>query len=427
MSSIVFANKSLALATGLRWSVLNASPAKSGATIRMARRTVGATKYVVDQVDEQAYLGLFTPGVTALDMSNSKHRNIHSLAMVFIEAVLRSSEIDRSMLHAILAVSHQEGAQGGTTALVIIEGGKIIHDGLESFGRAVEIINEHRSREEKFQLFCDKDEFDDATIIEWNSLAEYASKNTHAQGIPRDPAQYAAMFAVLFAVGSYGAYYYFIALPEKRAEEARKKAELDRTPLYLQALEEAMQKAGWAIPSMVSQIQKLNSDTYFHKGWALKGLDCNVNGCLETWDRIGGMVPELMQMRQGGTYIPERSISDKVAAIQMPIAGEAAKLTHEMIPMGGVGVHKLVKPVLNKLENAGAMGQFGENMTWPVMPMTGVKSDVVVKRTRLEIHYKQPFAVEALKEMPGNFVPESFVLSTAQGMSISIKGFVYEK
>lgn len=427
MSSIIFANKTIALATGLRWSVLNASPGKPGAAIRMAGRSVGATKYVVDHIDEQAYLGLYSPGVAALDMGNSKHRNIHSLALVFIEAVLRSSEIDRSMLHAILAVSHQEGVQGGTTALVIIEGGRIIHDGLESFGRAIEIVNEHRTRDEKFQLFCDKDEFDDATIIDWSSLIQYSSKQTLTQSIPRNPAQYAALLSVIFAVGSYGAYYYLVALPAKRAEEARKKAEQDRTPLYLKALEEAMQNAGWSIPSMIDHLRKLNTDTYFHNGWALKGLDCNVNGCVETWDRIGGMVPDLMQMRQGGAYLPDRSISDKSASIQMPHEGVGAKLTHEMIPPGGVNVHKLIKPALNKLENAGATGQFGENMTWPVMPMTGVRSDVVVKRTRLEIHYKQPFAVETLNEMPANFIPESFTLSTAQGMSISIKGFVYEK
>lgn len=111
----------------------------------------------------------------------------------------------------------------------------------------------------------------------------------------------------------------------------------------------------------------------------------------------------------------------------MPLKAEGAKLTHEMIPAKGIDVHKAIKPPLNKIENAGGAGQLGETMTWPVMPMTGVRSDVVIKRTRLEINYKYPFAIETLNEMPANFVPESFLLSSGQEMSISIKGFVYEK
>ena len=82
MSSIVYANKSLALATGLRWSVLNAAPSKVGAATRIAGRSVGATKFVVDRYAEQNYLGLYTPGVSIADVSNAKRRKIHSLALV---------------------------------------------------------------------------------------------------------------------------------------------------------------------------------------------------------------------------------------------------------------------------------------------------------------------------------------------------------
>ena len=429
MSSIVYANKSLALATGLRWSVLNAAPSKAGAATRIAGRSVGATKFVVDRYAEQNYLGLYTPGVSIADVSNAKRRKIHSLALVFVEAVLRSSEIERSMLYAILAVSQQDGSQSTTanTALVIIDGGRIIYDGLESFARATEIINDHRSRDGRFQLFSDSEDFVDANIINWASLIEYAGSSNITKNIPRNPAQYFVLLAVILGIGGYGTYYQLVTLPAKRAEEARKRAEADRTPIYLKALEEAMQNAGWSVPSMVSHIKNLDASTYFYQGWVLKSMDCNVNACTEVWDRLGGSVTDLMQMRNGGQYIPEKSIPDKTATVQMPLKAEGAKLTHEMIPAKGIDVHKAIKPPLNKIENAGGAGQLGETMTWPVMPMTGVRSDVVIKRTRLEINYKYPFAIETLNEMPANFVPESFLLSSGQEMSISLKGFVYEK
>lgn len=428
MSSIVFSNKSLAIASGLRWSVLNAqsSRARSNA-VGVAGRSVGATKFIVDHFDDQAYLGLYTPGISGLDLHQGKHRNVHALALVFLQAILQSSEADRSMLYGILSVSPHAENQGDVRAIVIIEGGRITHDGLETRARAVEIINEQRTREQNFQLFSDQDEYDDATLVELGSLIEYATRQTLTAPVPRNPAQYAVVISVLLGLGLYGAYYTLVTLPAKRAEEARKKAEQDRTPLYLQALEDAMQKAGWAVPSMVASLEKLNTDAFFFKGWALKGLDCNVNGCTESWGRHGGTVTQLMEMRPGSSYLPERSVSDKEAVVQMPFDGEPAKLTHEMITLGKINTHKILKPVLNKLENAGATGQFGETMTWPAMQMTGVRPDVIVKRTRLEIAYKHPFAVETLKEMPSNFIPENFVLSTEQGMSISIKGFIYEK
>lgn len=428
MSSIVFSNKSLAIASGMRWSVLNTQSSRSrSSAIGTAGRSVGASKFIVDHSGDQDYLGLYTPGISGLDLSHGKHRNIHSLALVFLQAIQQSSEADRSMLYGILSVSPQAENQGDARAIVVIEAGRITYDGLETRARASEIINEQRAREQNFQLFSDQDEYNDATIVDLPSLVGYADQHTLSDSVPRNPAQYAVLLSVLLGLGFYGAYFTLVTLPAKRAEEARKKAEQDRTPLYLRALEDAMQKAGWSVPSMVVDLQKLDHDIFFFKGWAIKGLDCNVNGCTETWGRHGGSVTELMGMRPGGHYLPERSISDKEAVVQMPFDGQPAKLTNEMITVGGVNTHKVLKPILNKLENAGATGQFGETMTWPTMSMAGVRPDVVVKRTRLEITFNLPFAVETLNLMPPNFIPESFVLSAEQGMSISIKGFVYEK
>lgn len=437
MSTIVYGGKSLSLAAGFRWSVLSA-PTKAGkkagksdksqTAVRLAARSVGATRYVVDAFDGQKYVGLYTQGLSTADMERSNQRRIHSLATVFINAMLQSSELDRSALYGILVTSPtSDHHQGDTRAVVIIEGGRIVHDGIETRVRAAEIVHEHRARQMQFQLFCDLEEYEEMKLIDWPSLVGYADKSTLSSAVPRNPAQYLAILGALVGMGLYGAYHVMVVIPERAAEEARRKAEQDRTPQYLQALQAAMERVGWSAQSMDQHLSKLGSEIAFHKGWALKGLECNVSACTETWARHGGVVTDLMQMRPNSTYQPEGSVADKGAVLQGPVAGEPMKLTMEMLPKGGIPVHVALKPALNRLENAGATGQLGESMTWPVMPMTGVRPDVVVRRTRLEIHYKLPFASQALAAMPVNFVPESFVLAAEQGMSISIKGYVYEK
>ena len=432
MSTIVYGDKSLSLAAGFRWSVLSAldkagKSAKTHAAVRLAARSVGATRYAVDAFDGQKYLGLYTQGLSTSDMERGAQRRIHSLAMVFINAMHQSSDVDRALLYAILVTSPPNDHQGETRAVVIVEGGRIVHDGIETRVRAAEIVHEHRSRQMQFQLFCDLDEYEGVTLIDWPSLVGYADKSTLSSAVPRNPVQYLAMLAAVVGIGLYGAYHVMVVIPEREAEEARRKAEQDRTPQYLQALQTAMERVGWSGQSMEQHLGKLGGDIAFYKGWALKGLECNVSACTETWARHGGVVTDLMQMRPNSTYQPEGSVADKGAVLQAAVNGEPFKLTMEMLPKGGIPVHVALKPALNRLENAGASGQLGESMTWPVMPMTGVRPEVVVRRTRLEIHYKLPFANQVLAAMPVNFVPESFVLAVEQGMSISIKGYVYEK
>lgn len=427
MSTIIYSKKSVAVAAGLRWSVLDAPIKKARASIRNISKSVGATRYSIDRDEDQNYLGLYTPGPNVMGLKAKRAKNIHSLALLFISAMLRSSDIDRSMIHAVLAVSPTDDHQNELRALVVIDGGKIIHDGVETRGRVAEIIADYQGRDDAFQVFSDRDEYQDVTVIDWDELADHANKSTITQAVPVNPAAYGIAALVLLGVAGQGAYYTLVTIPKQKAEEARRRAEQDRTPLYLKALQEAMQNVGWSTPSIISHIQKINSDTYYYKGWGLKTLECNVSACTETWTRYGGSVSDLIAMRPGGQYLAEQSIPDKVAMVRMPIDGQAAVLTQESFLRSGIEVHQAIKPALNKLDNAGANSQWGESSSWPVMPMTGVRQDAVVKRTSLQIHFKYPFTVDTLLELPASYVPESFTVGMEQEMSISIKGFFYEK
>lgn len=427
MSNVIYTNKTAAIAVGLRWSVFDVPKSKTKAELRTLGKAATATRYAIDIEDSQKYLGLYTPGSNVIGPQIKRIPKIYSLALIFLDAILSSSNIDRAMINAVLVISPPDDHQNELRALIVIDSGKIIYDGLESRGRATEIVNDYRIRSEFFQIFSDKEDFEGCTLVDWAALAEHAKKSTSTQSIPRDPIIYLASFALFAIVAGQGAYYQFVTIPEQKAEEARRKAAQDRTPLYVKALQESMKQAGWSIPSMIEHINKLHTETYYYKGWALKNLECGVNTCEETWNRYGGILTDLLAMREGGTYIAEKSMGDKSATIKMPVSGISATLTTEMILSSGLDVHKVIKPVLNKLENAGASSQWGETSTWPTMQMTGVRPDVIVKRTRLEIYSKYPLATETLSELPPNFVPESFSVGMEQDMSITIKGFLYEK
>src|SRR6218665_723913 len=172
-----------------------------------------------------------------------KARRIHSLALAFIAAIARSSNVQRERANAILSAA-PDGAQGQTRALVIIEGGRIVHDSLQARGRATDIVDEYRARGEDFQLFADRPEYDEASLIDLSELAAHAGKASLTRAIARHPAQRVLAWAALTAVALYGAHHRMVVMPHQRAQEARKKVEQDRTPLYLRALDEHNGKTG---------------------------------------------------------------------------------------------------------------------------------------------------------------------------------------
>lgn len=430
MSTIVFRGKNTALACGLRWSVLGETgkSSKINAAIRKAAQTVDAARFAIDQCDGTSYLGLYTESISTADIERgSRNGKIHSLALVFINAMQQSSDVDRSLLFAIFVATPSNDHQGETRAVVVIDAGRVVHDGIENRARAIEIVNEYRARQIQFRVFCDIDEYENSTIIDWDELSGYAEKSNACDKIPRNPVRFLLIALALLGVSLYSAYYVIVVIPNRAAEEARRKAELDRTPIYLQALDKEMERVGWSVPSLVSFTNQLKSVPFFYKGWSLKTMECNVTACTETWERQGGLITDLVKMRPQSAYQPEDSKGDKTAVLHTPNAGESMRLAKEDLIQNGIPLHMALKPPLNVLENAGATGQIGEKMSWPVMPMDGVRPEVVVKRIRVDLSYKLSLLSESLNSLPKNFVPENFSFSASQGMSVTVRGFIYEK
>lgn len=427
MSTIVFKQKSIGIAAGMRWSVLKSSEKKSSKEIRSIAKAVSASHYVIDKDDEsdRKYIGLHT-SVIGVQKGNSKVNQIHSLALIFIDALMSASSLQREMINAMLLIRPDSDDLSDLRAVVVIEAGKIIHDSLESRGRANEILSEYEKRG-GFQIFSDSEISEGVTVIDWFQIFENSSKKTLANKVPRDPILYVFAAAAVLAVAGQGAYYYFVTIPAKKAEEARKRAEADKTPVYLKKLREEMRQVGWERESLLQFIDGLYSQTAFEKGWGLKTLECDVSICTETWSRHGGIVNDLIAMRPKSDYMPKDSIPDKVAVFKTLVNGKHGSITEEDIVRSGVEAHKLMKPSLNTLINAGANAQWGETTSWPQMPMTGVRPDVIVKRTRYEISSKFPYATEIINQLPKNFIPEKISIGFEQDMNVTIKGFVYEK
>lgn len=408
--------------------MLKAGAKKDGKEVRSIAKTAMASHYVIDEDNEsqQKYIGLHATVISAAQKRSAKIKQVHSLALVFLNAIMSASGLGRSMINAVLFVKPEDDELSDLRAIVIIDAGRIIHDSIEARGRATEIVSEYQKRG-GFELFCDSEVFDNATIIDWLQIFDNANKNSLADKVPRDPIFYAFIAAAIFIAAGQGAYYYLVTIPERKAEEARRKAEADKTPVYLKKLREEMVQVGWDRTSLLKFLINLDSQVAFQKGWGLKNMECDVQLCTEAWTRHGGIVNDLMATRPGADYMPQESIPDKVAILKMLSKGQAGQITDEDITPSGVEVHKLMKPALNTLINAGANAQWGETSVWPNMPMTGVRPDVIVKRTRFEVSFKYPYAAEIINQMPKGFMPEKISIGFEQDMNITIKGFVYEK
>ena len=429
MSQIVYQTKGLALASGLKWPVMQETGNRSLSkrrVIRAVARDVRATRYLITQHDDGTYIGLYSPD----ELQRSVKGEIHSLALVFLNALLDARSQDRSMINAVLAMS--VAGDHIKRAVVIINDGHIVHDHVEPAARVHELTTEQRLRlGDALQVFSSEQDIAQSVEVSWEHLIGHANKLSRSQPVPGGLALPLLILAVGCVAGAAFAYHQLITIPAQKEEQRRKAAAADRTGEYVRQMRAALQSVGWDKDQLLADAMGMRTEPYFVSGWALKSVSCSVEGksCTEDWERVGGNLKDLIAARPKLQYVPQESAKDAQASLSRVLDVKATELTPEHLPEQGTGQADMVlRPIVNELVNAGVRVQISEAVAWPPVPLQGVSPAAIIKRRQVSITADYHLIEESIRKLPLHVVPHSYTLATASNpMTVTVVGHAYLK
>ncbi len=431
MSSIVYHFKNEGLAVGLSWSVLT-SEADRGkhlrAKVRAQASLLNATRYVVNTLLTAGYLGLYSPPV----LEAKAPKRVFSLAMVFLEAF---KDIDKNTINAILLMPSSSDSQ--RCALIVIEGGQVVHDRLEKTAEAIAQVQKYRGVPGMtYSVFSDTREIPDCSVLTWEQLLGYRTNLTEMAAIPRNTALILTLAILAIAAIGYATYHYTVLAPARaRAALLAQEAQQNQTPQYLQKLNVELMRVGWEKANLKAMLSQLAEQKSYVKGWVLDQITCDFDkqNCEYRFTRLGGEVAELISIESDKKYDSATSTKD-MALFSKTIKLEAKSLTREVLPEFEAGTVDL-RTRLQRLTNAGA----GVNTTgptpWPTngLDMSKVDKKVIVKRAAAEIKVALPLSESVLGELPEYLVLRNFSIAVATVgdkanlLTLTLKGHSYAK
>lgn len=430
MSHIVYSQKSLSLASGLNWPVLKLGKGRFGAraAVRGPARTVRATKYVsIDNARGDAkHIGLYTPDV----LLQSVKGEIHSLGIVFLEALAKVTSQGRESINAILSME-VDGSDHSKRAVVVISDGNIVHDSVENVSRVRDIVKTWREQlGDVLQIYGSGGDLPDAREVHWADLAANASKRTLMLDVPRNLIFPALLGTVMLAIAAYTAYHYMVVVPGQKAERMRMAAALDRTGDYLSSLQEAVRSVGWEKESFLADLNSLRENPYWTNGWVLDTAECaaDPSNCTEKWVRLGGNLPTLVKERQSLTYEAQEKAKDDEASFARTFQRVGEALSVEALPADATDADMRLRPVVNELVNAGVVVQISEPVAWPPVPLQGVRPDAVIKRRKVTLTADYHLIEQAVRLLPGHVVADGYRMSMNKSpFSASVTAYAYVK
>ncbi|MBS3912793.1 MAG: type 4b pilus protein PilO2 [Hydrogenophaga sp.] len=417
MSKVIHVtNKGVAVVAGIKWSVL---PGKkiTRTGVRQVAKLVSAERYVVVEFEDARYIGLETQDV----LQSRKHKRAIPFALACQEFLFANHPDE---FNAIFVMGLKGDAE--KRALCVVRNGQIAYDGVDQKSKiltlAIDRFNELGGR---CPAYFEHDEAPfEASDITWGDLIEAPLKQKELllKAVPGSPVVPILAFVLLCGIG--GAYVYdqFVIQPQKQADRLKRLAANDRTTPYLNALREASATAGWGFESVSQKLGELQGQPYLVSGWSLIKLRCTVEECVETWNREGGDLLELISARPDGLYLADESRTDDSAVFRFANSGQRAGLDLDGLPNGLVALHQVIRPAIHELANAGfSMSVDAKQVPWPPVASSGVKQEVLVKSSKTTITTSYPFSVDAISRLPKNVLLSAFEINTANPNAFVVK------
>lgn len=426
MSKVVHTSGGTSVVANMHWSVF-LSAKKDRQIIRKTAQMVAGLGYVIDGDEDARQIGFETPDVMAVSGRKASRRS--SFALLCRELLFDIGEGNMSANHNGIFLMHVEG-DSDKRAICAIRNGQIVQDSVEQTARAFSLAEErHREMAGYCQVLAEHDELPITLTqeISWDDLTAYVAKENQLAPVPMSPLVPLALLALVAAIGCGTAYYFMVYQPAVEAEQARRRAEADKTPAYLKALKAASSNAGWERVSLKKAIESLKDRPYFVAGWSLAKVTCGLKRCVETWERQGGDLTELVRANSVATLLPDARLRKDVAVMERVIESIPGRIDLTKLPHGDLDTQVHFKPVIQQLDNAGIRMQLGKDEVWPRFSPRGVKKDVLVMVKKVELTAKYPFSVEALEKAPSNVVYSGFTLKTEDPNEfvITVEGNAY--
>lgn len=410
----------------MRWSVLARAGEKSGGKlIRQKAALTGATRYATSQADSTIHLGLYNEPVLS---KVAPPKTLHSLALVFL-AGLTTEGVDRSSINAALLM--EPDGRPADRAIVIIEGGAIVRDGVEEKSKAIEAAREARETLPSIQIFAQTADLASVTLVSWAELQAGKGASTLVKALPPNTTLLTGLAAVAVVVGAGLLYNELVIKPEEARQRAIRAAAADQTASYVASLRAALDNAGWKTDDLQGSAARLDASPFYFAGWVLEEKTCTPRACVSRWKRQGGELPALTRLLAPASYDIDKSTLD-VSYFTEEIRGQAAQLTVEQLPTMADAATG-IRPILQRLSNAGIVVSSASPERWPPADFTQVSRAAIASRTPFELNgIPLPVAGKVIAELPPYAVLDGFTLAVSPGelagmFKIKLKGYVYAK
>lgn len=366
------------MVVGLSWSVLSSQADQATnlkKRIRVKGNLVSANKYIINTVGENTYIGFYNES----PLEQNKKSRLYSLSMSFL-AQFDGQPIDT--VNSILLMNYHD-----RKVLVIIEGGLITYENIVKDGDHVGIIDASINSGLVFSIYGDSN-YPNIESLNWEDFT--LDKRNQLLSLPANLVLMGSLFGIGCLVGAGIFYYQNIILPEKkRAELLLQNAQQNHTPQYLAQLARELQKVGATSKSLEALTDSFRSENYFHLGWALTQINCDVDAksCEYRYERQGGEVEKLI------TAMPDKKIDTitstrDLAIFRKPFDFEIKSISkNELQPL--VGTTNSLRTFLQKTTNAGATAGSTPTVAWPTqgIEMAKVDKNTVVQQTGVEIRF----------------------------------------
>jgi hypothetical protein len=432
MGSIVYRDGAVGLVAGLSWSVLSSDADRlTGAGLRKKIRRqsslLGASRFVLNPLAGANHLGLYTAPLLSRDKAP---RQMHSLALVFLMAFNRA---DKNSVNAILLMPIQGDDE--RRALVIVEGGQVVHDRIERATDAIALVQKFRNTSGlQYAVFSVGHEVHDATDIGWSQLLATANKNNALQNLPRNIALLASLtVAVVLAVVGLAYFQWVIGPAREHAAQLAKAEQENKTPAYLQKLRQGLSVAGWEVSDLTQFLEQQHQTLAYTKGWGLEKIVCDIDAqqCRYHYTRVGGEIDALIAQLPGKTYDLQTASKD-AAQFNAPFVPVFHSLSRADLPKANAWPVPL-NTRLQRLTDAGAKLATLKEEAWPSQGIELKKVDaaVVVRRAAVEMTLPLPLVPSALAELPPFLGWRSFVLVVNHSsdksalLTVQLKGHRY--
>lgn len=439
MSAIVYSEgkgrSAVRIAAGLRWVVLDGGLGRGKSQtsqIRIQAASIGSSRYVMQKSDAGDTVGLYNDPIVE---DASLKGKIYSLSILMLTGYLQRDGVDPVGINAVLMM--QPSGLPEKRLLIYIEGGQVTLDTILDRDKAIEQAKSQIDISPDAVLYLEHAEVDRAhERISWSDVVELIDKKVSVAVLKSVPVSPYLLPVIVLAIASAGGWYAYDQLvrqPEKRRLASIQAAKKDKTPVYVSASEQALRSTGWDRDDIKNFVFGLMSHPAYVTGWSFAKIACDQSGCISEWSRRGGIVTDLQAaLPNEKMIILSQDGGNQSSTIEKTFMRQAYERKNAAIERSQLGTIEQsileIRPVIQKLQNAGASATMGEFKKWEVASTSGVRVNELIYQTPVEVTMPLFRLSETLNMLPTNILLHSLVISNADGsLSFNLKGVAYAR